>query len=59
MKAFVLPDNKVQIGDTIFDLTSGHTEHSRAMRTGLTKEAIKVVYVPGKNLQFAKIAAEM
>jgi len=58
MRAFVLPNNLVQIGDTVYNLTSGETTHSRAMRTGLAKEALKIVYVPGKNLEFAKLAGE-
>jgi len=59
MKAFILEKNKVQIGDTVFNTTSGHTEHSQANRMGIFQEALVFVEVPGKTLEYAKLAVDL
>lgn len=56
MKAFILPDNRVQIGDKIFDTETGRSEHSQDNRKGLAEESPNFVYVPGKSLEYARIA---
>ena len=59
MKAFILENNRVQIGNKIFHTISGHVENSQNNRTGLEKEAIACVQVPTKNLEFARIALDL
>lgn len=58
MRAHILDGDKVQIGNTVFHTTSGRTEKAQANRPGLNDESIACVYVPGKSIEFARIARE-
>lgn len=58
MRAFILstPKQQVQIGDTIFNVTSGTTEKSVANRKGIFQECELTVDVPFKSLEAAQLA---
>jgi len=59
MKAYILSEQRVQIGDTIYNVSDRTTEHSQANRKGLYEECESSVTVPFKSLEAAQIALVM
>lgn len=58
VKAFILSEQKqrVQIGDTIYNVSDRTTEKSQANRKGIFEECETSVTVPYKSLEAAQIA---
>jgi hypothetical protein len=57
-KAFILSQRppRVQIGNKIFNLTSGKIEPAQANRKGIFQDCECFVEVPGKSLEHARLA---